>query len=579
MAKKKSSKKNTGKSTAKKRSSSRSKKNKALEKQESWNLEDQEAKEQPAEAPEEAPAEAQSEPPAAEEPAPEAAPEKAQPEEPADVSMFVDESSAAPSEQADGTKVIDVEDYQPVVWVYESEDTPEEVPSREETEQSESPSQEETTASKETDHEESPVGKVSEENTSEEEASAEEATEAAAEQYINGQKDQIFNAAPVEYTPSRVSRIAGTMFVVILMLMFILNLFTKDVLYSDQENRVFQQFPKFSIGNYLSGRFESQLDNYASDQFAGRNAFIKIKTSTDLTMGQIMENGVFKAKDGYLVEDIVYPDKESVDADLNALKKFKNKYKGKNMYFMLVPNAANILSDKLPAGVVTRDQNKDIDTVLNAVKKMGYTPIDVRDELSEAGKKKQMYYRTDHHWTTDGAYVAYKKAAEVMKLESKVEYDPKTVKKDFVGTLSSKSGFTNSFKDAIRIYLPKGKDHLNSVIRYKDKKEKTTMYYNMDNLDIKDAYTVFGGTNQSLITISTPTKKNRHLLVVKDSYANCFIPFLTQDYRTITIVDPRYYYENIATVMKADEIHDVLFLYNANTFFSDNYMRMMLTNK
>ncbi|MBR2547917.1 MAG: hypothetical protein IKF07_07005 [Eubacterium sp.] len=377
----------------------------------------------------------------------------------------------------------------------------------------------------------------------------------------------------------RAVRIAGAAFFAILVLMFILNIVTRDVLYSDHENRVFQQLPKFSLSNYLSGRFESQLDNYASDQFAGRNAFIKIKSAADLTIGQIKANDVFKAKDNYLMEDITYPDEASVAADLNALKTFKKKYKGKKMYFMLVPNAANILADKLPAGVVTRDQNADMDKVLKAVKKMGYEPIDVRKELSEASKKQQVYYRTDHHWTTDGAYVAYQKAAEVMKLKSSTEYEAKTVKKDFAGTLYSKSGFTNGLKDPIKIYLPKGDNYLNSVIRYKDKKEKTTMYYDMANLDIKDAYTVFGGTNQSLITISTPTKKNRHLLVVKDSYANCFIPFLTQDYRTITIVDPRYYYENIATVMKADEIDDVLFLYNANTFFSDNYMRMMLTNK
>ena len=166
-----------------------------------------------------------------------------------------------------------------------------------------------------------------------------------------------------------------------------------------------------------------------------------------------------------------------------------------------------------------------------------------------------------------------------MKLKSNIKYKPYVVKKDFVGTLYSKSGFTNGKNDPITIYLPDDKNALNSVIRYADTKEKTTDYYDMENLDKKDAYTVFGGTNHSLFSISTPVRKNRNLLVIKDSYANCFIPFLTQDYRTITVVDPRYYYENIATVIKANDIDEVLFLYNANTFFSDNYMRMMLTNK
>ena len=462
-------------------------------------------------------------------------------ENPAEAPAAVDvHETPAPD---DNTKIIDIDDYQPVIWLDHEE-----------------PAEPESHAEAEAPAESEPVTQLKDDG---------------AEQTVID-----FDAeARARKHAKLAARAAGAAFFGVLVLMFVLNIVTKDVLYSDQENRVFQQFPKFSVGNYLSGRFESQLDNYASDQFAGRNGFIKIKSSADLTIGQIAANGVFKAKDNYLMEDITYPDKDSVAADLEALQQFKKKYKGKKMYFMLVPNAANILSDKLPAGVVTRDQNKDIDKILKSVKGMGYSPIDVRKDLAKASRKKQIYYRTDHHWTTDGAYVAYKKAAEVMQLKSDTKYQINVVKKDFVGTLCSKSGFTSGRKDPIKIYLPTGDKYLNSVIRYKDKKEKTTMYYDMANLDIKDAYTVFGGTNQSVITISTPTKKSRHLLVVKDSYANCFVPFLTQDYRTITIVDPRYYYENIATVMKADEIDDVLFLYNANTFFDDNYMRMMLTNR
>ena len=374
-------------------------------------------------------------------------------------------------------------------------------------------------------------------------------------------------------------KLCGVLFILLLVVTFAVNIILKDKLYSDQENRVFQQFPEFSVGNYLSGRYESQLDNYANDQFMFRNTFIKIKSAADLSIGQLKANNVFKCNDSYLMEDITYPDKSSNAADIAALKAFKKKYSGKKMYFMLVPNAANILSSKLPSGVVTHNQNSDMDKFFGAVEALGYTPIDVRDELKKASRNKQIYYRTDHHWTTDGAYIAYRKAAEIMKLKSDIKYKPLVVKKDFVGTLYSKSGFTNGRNDPIKIYLPDDKKALNSVIRYTDTKEKTTNYYDMENLEKKDAYTVFGGTNHSLFSISTPVKKNRNLLVVKDSYANCFIPFLTQDYRTITIVDPRYYYENIATVIKANDIDEVLFLYNANTYFSDNYMRMMLTNK
>ena len=442
-----------------------------------------------------------------------------------------------------GEKVISLDDYQPIIWVDGNESA-------------------------------EPDEKAEEAVPEAEPASEQEEKPAYdADELLSGRP------APHAETFAAVLRLFGAAFIAILVIVFVLNIIVKDKTYSDQENRVFQQFPSFSLDNYLAGRFESQLDNYASDQFAGRNLFIKIKSAADLSIGQLKANGVFKAKDSYLFEDIVYPDRKGEEADIEALKAFKEKYKGKKMYFMLVPNAANILKEKLPAGVTTRDQNKDMDAFFTKAEKLGYKTIDVRDELNKAKDKTQVYYRTDHHWTTDGAYEAYLKAAKVMKLKSGVKYRSYVVKKDFAGTLYSKSGFTNGKNDAIKIYLPEGDKALRSVIRYKDTKEKTTKYYVMENLDKKDAYTVFGGTNQSLFSISTPTKANRNLLVVKDSYANCFIPFLTQDYRTITVVDPRYYYENIATVIKANDIDEVLFLYNANTFFSDNYMRMMLTNK
>lgn len=369
-------------------------------------------------------------------------------------------------------------------------------------------------------------------------------------------------------------------FVSVLAFVFVLNLVVKDKTYSSEENRVFQKAPAFSPAAYLSGRYENKMDKYATDQFVARDFFIKVKSAGDITMGKLDSNGVFRCRNNYLMEDIVTPAEKDVKADLDALKAFHKKYKSKKMYFLLAPTSGNILSEYLPLSVSMRDQNADMDSFFKSIKKIGIKPVDVRKALIKEKKDKQIYYRTDHHWTTDGAYTAFKEAKKAMKLKSDAEYKAYPVKNDFVGTLKSKSGFTNGQNDQIKIYLPKDpKKHLESVIHYNDTKEKTTNFYELGNLKKKDAYTVFGGTNHSLYTVSTPTKKARNLLVIKDSYANCFIPFLTQDYRTITVVDPRYYYENIATVMKVNEVDEVLFLYNANTFFSDNYLRMMLINK
>ena len=122
----------------------------------------------------------------------------------------------------------------------------------------------------------------------------------------------------------------------------------------------------------------------------------------------------------------------------------------------------------------------------------------------------------------------------------------------------------------------KDKDYRNSVIYYSDTKKKTTEFYQLNNLETKDAYTVFGGSNHPMYTIKTPSKSSEKLLLIKDSYANSMIPFLSQNFREIVVVDPRYFFDNIDDIIEAEEITQVLFLYNANTFFEDNSLEMML---
>ena len=208
--------------------------------------------------------------------------------------------SPAPVSDAPDTDeaVISPEDYQPIIWLYPEQQNAES--STEETE-------------------------ASEKETSDNEAADQEIHKEPAE--AEGSPDGGPEIEIDETPSSPAARICGILFATVLVLAFIVNIIMPDKSYSDQENRVFQQLPSFSAGNYLSGRFESQLDNYASDQFAFRDTFIKIKSAADLSIGQLKANGVFKAKDNYLIEDVVYPDKKGVDADLAALKRFKDSSK------------------------------------------------------------------------------------------------------------------------------------------------------------------------------------------------------------------------------------------------------------
>lgn len=376
----------------------------------------------------------------------------------------------------------------------------------------------------------------------------------------------------------KTAKIFGFVFPAILIAVMFFNIFLPDKNFSAEENRLLQTMPKPSISSIFSGRFETKAESYAADQFMLRNMFIKIKSSFDTSLGSTESNNVFMCKDNYLMENISKADAKKMENNYNSLAKLKQLYPNINMDFMLVPNAANIMSDKLPLFAVTEDQNKQMDDFFKKIQSIGINPVDVRATFKKNKEKIELYYHTDHHWTTDGAYLAYQDFAKKNKLNSNIKYDALAVKNDFRGTLASKSGFTNGFNDMIKIYLPKeGQNYKNSVIFYSDTKEKTTEFYKLNNLKKKDTYTVFGGSNHPIYSIKTPVSSQRKLLLIKDSYANSFIPFLSQDYREIIVIDPRYFFDDISEIIKANGITDILFLYNANTFFNDNSLDMMIS--
>ena len=373
-------------------------------------------------------------------------------------------------------------------------------------------------------------------------------------------------------------RLSALMFLFILTVVFIVNLLTPDKKMSSAENRVLQTRPAFSLSEYFSGRLENKLENYVNDQFAGRNWLIRLKTAADVTEGVLVSNGVIRCKDHYLMETLTIPGETALKETEQALKQFKEEHNQTDMYFLLAPNAAGILSSKLPATVTVGDQDQYINAFYSDLENMDIETVDVRKALKKASSDEQIYYCTDHHWTTAGAYAAFSAAAEKLGLKDNIKYKPYVVKNDFRGTLYSSSGFTNGKDDAITIYLPASeKNYKNSIYFFSDTQKKTTEFYEKKYLKEKDAYAVFGGGNHPYYTIDTPTESEDVLLLLKDSYANCMIPFLAQSYRRIIVIDPRYYFDSLDTVMESEEVTKVLFLYNANSFFEDTTLRMALS--
>lgn len=374
-------------------------------------------------------------------------------------------------------------------------------------------------------------------------------------------------------------KLAALLFLIMLGIICLFNLVSGDKEYSEKENRMLQQRPQFTLAGIESGRLMEQYESYLSDQFVGRNFWVSLKTRIDLLAGKRESNGVFKGENHYLLEDIASPDQEQMAQNIEAIESFENKYQDIPMYMMLVPNAANIESGKLPGFAVTEDQNQIFQ---NIQKELGdyIIWVDVAKTLKKH-KSEDIYYRTDHHWTTLGAFYAFQELASSMKLDtSKVsEWKSYAVTSDFNGTLSATSGYETGYEEPIYIYAPENiEDAPEVVVNYVNEKKKTATLYDSSKLEEKDKYAMFLGGNYPMIDIRTTADTTDRLLLIKDSYANCLVPFLVPYYREIIIIDPRYYYGDITEVMESNKITSVLFLYNGNTFVEDNSINGVLEN-
>lgn len=367
----------------------------------------------------------------------------------------------------------------------------------------------------------------------------------------------------------RTETVIGSLFLLVLVLFLVINIIVPDKKKSVQENRMLATLPSFSLSSVMSGDFTEKFENYMTDQFVGRDFWYHVKVTADRIGGVHKENGIYVGKNGQLLEDIEVPEGEHLSENIKAIQSFADANTEIPVRMMIAPDAATVLSSSLPALAKVEDQNQMISMVKKALGD-SVEWIDVSSALNKH-KKEKIYYKTDQHWTALGAFYAFQDAASKLGISGDVsdEYISYIVSDNFNGMLASKSGVNLKEKEQIEIYVPKEEDN-DLIVNYVDEGKRTTSLYDSSALETKNQYDVYLGGNSSLLDIKTVSTSTKRLLLVKDSFADCFIPFLTPYYREIVVVDPRYYSGTIQDVMDTYRISEVLFLYSGNTFFKDN---------
>ena len=363
-------------------------------------------------------------------------------------------------------------------------------------------------------------------------------------------------------------RLPGVIFMVLL-----LGLAGKEALshqrtYSPVEKRELQTRPEISITKVLDGRFQKKYESYLRDQFPGRDHWVSFQTDMELFMGKNEIHNVYIGKNHYLLEH--YTEKEfdpqQISKNLQALEKFVGKAKqNADVHVMMVPTKSWVLREKLPAFAPHYKEQKFYDALQQKLEKEDVL-ISVEPVL-DAHKEEEIYYRTDHHWTTLGAWYAYEQytkavGGDLQRAQGKKKF--RCISKDFYGTTYAKINYARQ-ADKIEIYEPA--DKLRVVYNMGEKKTKTL--YDVSFLKTADQYSVFTGGNQAVLEITGGIKNGKTLLLIKDSFANSILPFLAEDYEKLVVVDLRHLNVSGDRLLEMFSPTDILILYNSAQFAQD----------
>ena len=359
------------------------------------------------------------------------------------------------------------------------------------------------------------------------------------------------------------NKIITSFFCLLLAASALAGLLVPDRYYSEREKRTLMQKPQFTIVDFVSGKFSDEFEQYLTDQVPLRDGWVTIKTYMELAIGKRESGGVYICKDKYLMDKFTSYIKKQLAANAAALADLQEKLaaEGVSMNTILVPIAAQVLTDKLPAHAPVTDYT----AILQVLTDAGVDTTDVLSALA-AHSSENIYYRTDHHWTSLGAYYAYCAWRDIEPNAD--EWTQEILCDNFHGTTWNKVPLSSVPAEEITAWYK----HINRSVSYNNGQYETDSIYERKYLSGSDQYAVFLNSNQAQTVIEGSGKSGK-LLLIKDSYGNTFSQFPVEDYAEVHVLDLRFFKGDVTEYAKENDITDALVLYGVQNFVKDTNLR------
>lgn len=338
----------------------------------------------------------------------------------------------------------------------------------------------------------------------------------------------------------------------------LLHILLPDRTFSPVENRTLSKMPDFSWSALVDGSYTSKLEKYLEDQFPLRDGWMGLKNRYEYLLGKREFHGVYLCGDR-LIHKI--EDASRAEQNIAYLQKL-TELTDVPVYLGLIPTAAEVYRDQLPAGAENFDQAAYLEKVRESVPDAVWVDM---EKWMDGASGVSLFYRTDHHWTSAGAWHGYAALMEAMGEPFEPLGTPETVSENFYGTLYSSSGVHWLAPDTIERYVSG-----ESVTVENFEKGETHGLYVDSFLGEKDKYASFLGGNTPLYIIRNPEAASEEkLLVVRDSYSDAMAPFLSQYFAEIHLVDLRYYRTSVAEYARENGMDRIFVCYSVENFVKD----------
>ncbi len=369
----------------------------------------------------------------------------------------------------------------------------------------------------------------------------------------------------------KLDRAFVTVFAALILLLSVLFWAIPDRTFSETENKDLTQAPQFTAERLMDGRFTADIADYMADQFPFRDFFIRVKAAAEMALGKMGNNGVILGEGGTLIPRSESVNTDSLTKNLSAIDALAEWCENRNIptTVAIAGRSADVLHHTLPDFYGSAYSDALWEALAKEADALDCEILPLRDPLHERAKAGEyVYYRTDHHWTTLGAYYGAKEilaemGEEIAPVES---YTREVVSDAFFGTTWSTAGMSWIAPDTMEYFRFAGDTDFTTTIL--DNGTSFAGFYDRSYLSKKDKYSSFIGGNNALVTVTKNGDADRPtLLLVKDSFAHSAVPFLAQHY-DLVIVDIRYYKKSTAALIDEYGADRVLVLYNIDSLTS-----------